>query len=237
MDNITKIGQLLLEIATERVAQPDDFAQMEQELRQILQECGREGLSQWVESLTPTYPEDHADCPYCEQEATYIRWREGKLRTLQGIISYRRPYYLCAPCHQGHYPFDNELGLRPNQMSAEMERLGGMVGVEVPFGQGSNLFGELTLAGLSDQSLDKAAQVYGIEMAAVEDEWGIEAEDIVEVQQRQQTERHPVRLYGSMDGTRIHIHGDEKDPWRDLKIGAWFEARGRPPTKQDGEWP
>ncbi len=236
MDNITKIGQLLLETLAERVSQPDDFGHMEQELRQLLQECGREGLSQWVQSLTPTYPEDHTDCPYCKQEADYIRWRQGNIRSLQGNMSYQRPYYLCAYCHRGHYPFDNELGLRPNRMSAEMERLGGMAGVQIPFGQGSHIFEELTLVGLSDQSLDKASQAYGIEMATVEEEWAIESQNIAKIQRRRQTERPPVRLYGSMDATKIHIHGDEKDPWRDLKIGAWFEASGRPPTKPDGEW-
>ena len=158
MDNITKIGQLLRETLTERVRTPNDFGQMERELRQLLQECGQVGMSQWLESLTPAYPTDHVNCPYCEQEADYVRWRSDNFRTLQGNVPCRRPYYLCAHCHKGHYPFDNELGLRPNQMSAEMERLGGLVGVELPFGQGSDLFGELTLVGLSDQSLDKATQ-------------------------------------------------------------------------------
>lgn len=236
MDNIIKIGQLLLETLSERIKYPDDLGQMERELRQLLRECGQVGLSQWVESLTPTYPKDHSCCPHCHQEADYIRRRCGNLRTLQGSIAYQRPYYLCPHCHRGHYPFDNELGLRPNQMSAEMERLGGMIGVEIPFGQGSNVFGELTLSSLSDQSLDKAAQAYGKEMSRVEKEWIAQSQDEAEIRRRRQKERLPLRLYGSMDATKIHIHGDEKDPWRDLKIGAWFEARGRPPTKPDGEW-
>ena len=25
-------------------------------------------------------------------------------------------------------------------------------------------------------------------------------------------------------------------PWRDLKVGAWFEARGQPPKTPDGQW-
>lgn len=236
MDTITKIGQLLRETLTERVASPTDFGQMERELRQLLQECGQVSMSQWLESLTPTYPNDHACCPHCQQEADYVRWRTSNIRTLQGNVSCRRPYYLCPHCHKGHYPLDNALGLRPNEMSAEMERLGGMVGVELPFGQGSDLFGELTLISLSDQSLDKATQAYGAEMSAVEKEWQETAQDVAQVQQRQRTERHPVRCYGSMDATKVHIHGDEKDPWRDLKIGAWFEAKGKPPTKPNGEW-
>lgn len=236
MNNITKIGQLLCEMLKERVPQPESLGQMEQEVRQLLQECGQEGLSQWVESLTPRYAQDKVCCPYCQKEADYIRRREGKLRTVQGKISYRRPYYLCEDCHRGHYPLDVELGLRPNKMSAEMERLGGLVGVQMPFGQGSDVFEQLTLATLSDQSVDKATQAYGQEMKEVEAEWVRESQDMVKIQQRRRKERHPLRLYGAIDATKVHIRGDEEDPWRDLKIGAWFEAKGCPPTKPDGEW-
>lgn len=236
MNNITIIGQLLFETLKERVPQPESFGQMEQELRQLLQDCGQHGLSEWVNSLPPTYPQDTVCCPYCDAEAGYIRRREGKLRTLQGKIAYQRPYYLCEQCHRGHYPLDIELGLRPNKMSAEMERLGGLTGVQMPFAQGSEVFEQLTLANLSDQSLDKAAQAYGQEMKEVEAELIAESQDLSKIQHRRQNERHPVRLYGSLDATKVHIRGDEKDPWRDLKIGAWFEARGRPPTKPDGEW-
>lgn len=236
MNNITKIGRLLFETLQERLPQPESLGQMEQELRQLLQDCGQQGLSAWVNSLPPTYPEDSAGCPYCHEEADYIRRREGKLRTLQGKLTYRRPYYLCDHCRRGHYPLDVELGLRPNQMSAEMERLGGLVGIQMPFGQGSDVFAQLTLTSLSDQSLDKAAQAYGREMQAVESEWATEAQDIAKIQQRRQNERHPLRLYGALDASKVHIRGDEENPWRDLKIGAWFEAVGRPPAKPDGEW-
>lgn len=236
MNNIIKIGHLLCAALKERNPQPDSFGQMEQELRQLLQECGEQGLREWVNSLSPIYPEDTACCPYCEQKADYIRRREGKLRTLQGKIVYQRPYYLCEQCHQGHYPLDIELGLRPNEMSSEMERLGGLTGVIMPFAQGSKVFEQLTLASLSDQSLDKSAQAYGREMEKVEAELIIESQDISKRQQRRQNERRPVRLYGALDAAKIHIHGDGEDPWCDLKIGAWFEARGRPPTKPDGEW-
>ena len=236
MNNITKIGQLLGEMLKERVPQPESLGQMEQEVRQLLQECGQEGLSQWVASLTPKYAPDKARCPYCPKEADYIRRREGKLRTVQGKISYRRPYYLCSDCQRGHYPLDVELGLRPNRMSAEMERLGGLVGVQMSFGQGSDVFEQLTLATLSDQSVDKATQAYGQEMKEVEAEWVIESQDIAKIQQRRGQERHPLRLYGALDASKVHIRGDEEDPWRDLKIGAWFEAKGCPPKKPDGQW-
>ena len=72
-----------------------------------------------------------------------------------------RAYYLCSECHQGCCPLDGRLGLRPNAISAELERLGAMTGVLLPFDKGRDLFEALTLVSLSDQTLDKAAQAYG----------------------------------------------------------------------------
>jgi hypothetical protein len=153
-----------------------------------------------------------------------------------GTVTYRRAYYTCATCHQGHYPLDERLGLRPNQMSAEVERLAGLVGVQTAFGKGSQLFEELTLVSLSDHSLDKSAQVYGQAVENMEQGWQAEAAD-QEVQLRRKRNARPVlRLYGAMDGALMHIRGSEDNPWRELKLGAWFQARGRPPTTPDGQW-
>jgi hypothetical protein len=121
-------------------------------------------------------------------------------------------------------------------MSAELERLGGMTGVETSFGKGSQLFESLTMVGLSNQSLDKAAQAYGREMERVEQGWQQEAHDPEKLAQRKREKRKPLRLYGSLDAAKVHIRGDKEHPWRDLKVGAWFEARGRPPRQPDGEW-
>ena len=48
----------------------------------------------------------------------------------------------------------------------------------------------------------------------------------------------PVRLYGAIDGGRVRIRGakEEESPWRELKVGAWFTAKGQPPKKPNGKW-
>jgi hypothetical protein len=134
-------------------------------------------------------------------------------------------------CHRGHYPLDERLGLRPNQMSAELERLAGMVGVQTAFGKGSQLFEELTLISLSDHSLDKSAQSYGQTVDQVEQQWQAEAADQAAQLKRQREARPVLRLYGALDGALMHIRGDEDNPWRELKIGAWFQAKGHPPKR------
>ena len=66
-----------------------------------------------------------------------------------GWVKYQRAYYLCSACQSCSYPTDEQLGLRPNAMSAEVERLAGITGVQMPFGKGSEVFEELTLVSLS----------------------------------------------------------------------------------------
>jgi hypothetical protein len=124
-------------------------------------------------------------------------------------------------------------------MSAEMERLAGMVGVERPFGQGSRLFEALTLVSLSDHSLDKAAQAYGEEQLKREAEWEQEAPDMDRLLEHQRTVKRPRRLYGAIDGGRVHVRGEAgvKDAhWREVKVGAWFTTCAQPPTQPGGTW-
>ena len=121
-------------------------------------------------------------------------------------------------------------------MSAELERLAGMTGVMLPFGKGRDLFEALTMLSLSDQALAKATQAYGETAMQRERSWQAVAHDQAELQRRQRECRKPLRLYGAIDATKVHTRGDDDHPWRDLKVGAWFEARGKPPKTPDGEW-
>lgn len=236
MENNTELGRLLSEALQAQIEEPGSLSEMEQAIREQLLEVGRQALVNWLVKMEGQQPEKRLPCPHCGAAARYARRREGQLRTMFGLIRYRRAYYHCAVCRRGHYPLDQALGLRLNAMSAELERLAGLTGVQLPFGQGSDLFAELTLVGLSDQSLDKAAQAYGAEVEEVEREWQAAARDEEALLQRKREERPPLRLYGAVDATKVHLRGEEEDPWRDLKVGAWFEARGRPPKQPDGDW-
>ncbi len=236
MKHISSIAQFLCISVEESLKTGFSLSELEQEIRHQMVEAGRQALAQCLANQQEKYPAATSPCPSCGKDAAYVRQREGTLRTILGQVKYQRSYYLCNDCHKGTYPLDNQLGLRPNEMSAELERLGGMVGVETSFGKGSHLFKELTQVPLSNHSLDKAAQAYGQEVEKVEAEWKTEAQDQAALRKRKQEARPPLRLYGSMDGVKVHIREDKEHPWRDLKVGAWFEARGRPPCHPDGEW-
>jgi hypothetical protein len=219
----------------EELEKVSSFSEMEQRVRQVLKMLGNLALHIWLMWLTPRYNSPSAVCPHCGGEANYVRQRRGRLRTMYGIIDYRRAYYHCSTCQQGHYPLDEKLGLRPNALSAEVERLAGLMGVQMPFAKGSAIFEELTLVKLSDHSLAQATQAYGQAVVKQEATWQSVGEDETYVATVQKS---PLRLYGTLDGGRVLIRPKNPEPqkWRELKVGAWFTARGQPPRQPDETW-
>jgi hypothetical protein len=236
MDNITKIAEMLSEQIQQELATEYTLSEVEKTTRRLVQEIGRQAIAVVVNSEEKPHPAPEVFCPGCGQAIAYVRRRPAQLRTLFGHVEAKRAYYLCAECHRGCCPLDERLGLRPNAISAELERLGAMTGVLLPFGKGRDLFEALTLVSLSDQTLDKATQAYGAVAMQREQGWQETAHDQDELQRRKREVRKPLRLYGAIDATKVHTRGDEEYPWRDLKVGAWFEARGKPPKTPDGQW-
>jgi hypothetical protein len=235
MDNITSIADMLAEQIQQQLTGEYTLSDLEQVTRNCMQEIGRRAITKVINAEENRYPETTV-CPGCKKEMAYVRRRPAQLRTLFGCTQVKRAYYLCSECHQGRCPLDERLGLRPNAISAELERLAGMTGVQLPFGKGRDLFEALTLVSLSDHTLDKATQAYGAVAIQREQEWLIVADDQDELQRRKREAGKPLRLYGAFDATKVHTRGVDECPWRDLKVGAWFEARGKPPKKPDGQW-
>ena len=236
MDNITTIAEMLSEEIQQELTSGYTLTDIEKTARRLIQEIGRQAIARVVNSEEQAYAEPEIACTECGGTMPYVRRRPAQLRTLLGSMAVKRAYYLCPQCHQGCCPLDRRLGLRPNEISAELERLGGMTGVLLPFGKGRDLFETLTLISLSDQTLAKAAQAYGAAAIQREQEWLRVAHDEEARQRRNRETRKPLRLYGAIDATKVHTRGVEEHPWRDLKVGVWFEARGRPPKQPDGQW-
>jgi hypothetical protein len=238
MEDTTQLEKMLSEHFAAQLAEPESLTEMEQVARVSLLEVGRRAFEQWLSAEVSEEVVGRVLCE-CGGEAAYVRQRDATLRTILGKVSYRRAYYLCPACGRGQHPLDERLGLRPNAMSGELERLAGMMGVERPFEQGSRLLEEMTLLSLSDHSLDKAAQAYGEEQIKREAEWEAQAYAMDAVLDQKRTVKPPRRLYGAIDGGRVHIRGEEgvEDAlWRELKVGAWFVTRAQPPAKPGDEW-
>ena len=231
----TKIAETISNWITDQLSPEATLTDIEQMTREVLHQIGNEVVKQTIMKQTQPYPEPSVVCE-CGGEANYIRQRTVKLHTLLGKVEVKRSYYLCPSCRRGVCPLDEKLGLRPNQLSAEVSRLAAMVGVQQPFAKGCELFETLTQVSLSDQSMAKATLAVGQKVIEEETIWQAQSEDEAFLLERKRSERHPLRLYGSIDATKVHIRDDETHRWRDLKVGAWYEARGRPPTSADDQW-
>ncbi|MEN8131932.1 MAG: ISKra4 family transposase [Pseudomonadota bacterium] len=237
MNNITKISEALAEQIQQELSTEYTLSDVEKVTRLLVQEIGRQAIALVVDAEEKPHPEPEISCPSCGQVIPYVRRRSARLRTLFGSMGVKRAYYLCSACHRGYFPLDERLGLRPNAISAELERLAAMTGALLPFGKGRDLFEALTLLSLSDQTLDKATQAYGAVAMWREEGWQATAFDQEELLRRKREEQKPLRLYGAVDACKVHTRGGEEEcPWRDLKVGAWFEARGKPPKTPDDQW-
>lgn len=243
MNNIAKLGQefgqYVIQLTSEllvRTSQPKSLSEMERNIRQMLLKLGQFLLSAWLALQENGYPAETRPCPHCGGQAAYQFKRSALLLTILGQVEYNRAYYLCAACQQGHYPLDQQLGLRPGQISAELESLTGMTGAQLPFGQSSQLFEALTLVSVSDHTVAKATQAIGGEVQSQEAEWIAQSRDEVWLQEQQRLAPHPHRLYGALDAAKVHIRGEKEHPWRDLKVGAWFTTTVEPPQSPDDDW-
>ena len=167
-----EFGRHVIQLTSEllvKTGQPKSLSEMERGIRQMLLKLGQFLLGAWLALQKEPYPAETKGCPHCKAEAEYQFRREASLLTLVGVVLYKRAYYLCADCRQGHYPLDERLGLRPRELSAELESLTAMTGVQLPFEQSSRLFEALTLISVSDHSVAKAAQAMGSEVEKLED--------------------------------------------------------------------
>jgi len=238
MNDITTIAKMVakeVKLELEKKKGKRNMTEIEQTTRKVMQEIGRQTVMKVIQDMTSNYPEPTSQCQ-CGQKAKFIRRRETRLHTIVGKCHLKRDYYLCQNCHQGHFPLDQELGLRPNAFSAELERLVAMTGVQIPFGKGSDLFEELTQIAVSDPRMAKACQKVGETVIEQENKWHKKSTDYSWLKQQVKKERQPLRYYGAIDATKVHVQEADEYHWRDLKVGAWFEATGKPPTSPNGNW-
>jgi hypothetical protein len=191
MKDTTEIIEGLQKQVAKQVSEPKSLSEMESQIRKLMRVIGRLLLQVWLMWEESKIAKEELRCS-CGKSLSKQR-RKATIRSLFGQIRYERDYGYCPDCQQGVCPLDEKLGLRPNGMSAELERLAGMVGVERPFEQGSRLFEELTLQPLSDHSLDKAAQAYGEEQIRQEENWHQEANDLDNILQLKREAKRPRR--------------------------------------------
>jgi hypothetical protein len=196
--------------------------EIETALRHAMKGLGKICLEVALKVLAERYPEPTVPCP-CGAEAEYKFRRSAKTKSVFGWVDYKRAYYICPECRQGQYPLDQELGLRPGEMSVALESLLALEGLERPFKEASLALEELLLIEVSENTVRKATQHFGTLCEQEEEGWKAESYDLENMKARPRTVTDPPeRLYGSLDGVQIPVGGG--DEWRELKCGCWYEV-------------
>jgi hypothetical protein len=212
-------------------AEGTNLLEWEDRLCEVMQAVGQKTLQALLEGKEGRYPASAVACS-CGEVAHYRYRRQGTLLTHFGRVRYRRRYYVCDSCHRGQYPLDQALQIEPGQVSARLSSELAMLGVQTAFGEAAKLVKALLLVEVSPTTIQEETHRFGEYQQAQEQAWQAAATDEAHLNERQQGQTRPKRLYGSMDGVIVPV----EDEWRELKVGCWYAVKPDPhkPCAADG---
>ena len=193
---------------------------LETNIRMMLKEIGGQALSRYLSRKNPEEETEQVACE-CGGQARFHSWREAVIISVFGRVSYKRRYYVCANCHKGQMPRDEQMGLAPGEVTAGLAKLLGLAGVETAYEEATRLVEQFLLIEISDNTVRKETEQYGILQAAEEKRLEQESQDEKRLQMRlREKGMQKGRLYGSIDGAIVPLHGE----WRELKCLAWYRV-------------
>jgi hypothetical protein len=227
--SIETISEMLVQGFRERLAKEEiNFDEIEQEMRKVLQEIGRESLGRMM-SLEDEFDNGLTKRCKCGYIAKRISRREAKLLSVFGWVDYRRSYYKCKQCGRKQIPLDEKHQIHPGQASRGMAKLLGMAGVTVSFEEAQKQIREYLLVDVSINTVRKETQGIGKRQEQKEEEWIANSQDLAYLQERERTVTDPPqRRYGSIDGAYIPIEAG----WHEEKTVAWYQAETRYGSKE-----
>jgi len=219
-EGIEELAALFSDLVVKYV-QEEEFVgigEIEQGMRHMLQEIGRQALGQVLEKGDTVGPSIRCRCGH---KAPYRSRREGMVITVFGRVRYKRSYYICDHCRCGEKPLDTLLKIQPREISEGLKPLLALLGIQTSFDEAAKLAQELLLLDISDNSIRKAAQWVGQKQQALEQKWAKLSDwhHYMNDPARQE-EKAPRRLYGSIDGVMVPTQAE----WRELKTVCWYEV-------------
>ena len=169
-EGVAQIANLLSDLIVTYVQEEESvtLGEIEQSMRQMLQEVGRQALGQVLEKSDQVAPSIRCTC---QQKARYRCRRQGMVITVFGRVRYQRSYYLCDHCQSGAKPLDKQLGIKPGEVSQGLQPLLALLGIQTSFDEAARMARELLLLDISDNSIRKAAQWAGQKQEALEEKW------------------------------------------------------------------
>ena len=201
--------------------------------RSALHKAGAASMSKLLQQDPPAPDKRKLSCP-CGQTARYRELRSRPILTVLGEVKITRPWFLCADCGKGQFPFDIELDVEHKDLSPGVRRMLAMVGSEAPFDHGRRQIELLAGLAITTKAVERTAENIGEDLVRRE-----KAEIAQAVQLNLPVVIGPPVpiLYIEMDGTGIPVVKKETlgrvgkiegQPahTREVKLGCVFTQTG-----------
>lgn len=160
-----EVQKFLSVILVARRQQPAiDLEAVEMGLRSALHQAGAGALTQLLEVPVPSLDQRIRPCS-CGGQARYRELRSKPILTVVGSVTVTRPYYLCAACHEGHFPADAELDIVSTDYSPGVRRMQALVGQDASFEHGRRQLKLLADLEVSTKSVERVAEAIGADIA------------------------------------------------------------------------
>jgi hypothetical protein len=215
-----------------------DFEAIEMLVRDSMHRAGAMTLERLLAMPEPTFSKTSCGCGHTAQ---YQEKRAKHLLTVLGRIRLERSYYLCADCHQGQSPRDQELDVVGTECSPGVRRMMAMVGSESSFDGGRQQLQLLAGLEVTAKAVERHAEAIGADIVVREQE---KAKRVVQLEFPDILGTAVPVLYIEMDGTQLPmVHAElagragrspgQPAHTREVKLGAIFtqtttDAEGRP---------
>lgn len=222
IETIQKIENLLVaELGQALETEEVKAGELEQALRNGLQEIGRESYGKMLSVLDRQQYEIVSDCE-CRKQGKRVSQREAQVLSVFGWSSYRRSYYQCE-CGRHWYALDEDQDLRAGQATEGMSQLLSLAGITVSFEEASRQIQQYLQVAVCANTIRQETQRMGQKQAMREQIWVEQSQDIVYLQERQHQPEGPKRMYGSIDGAFVPL---EKE-WKEAKTVSWYQVGAR----------
>lgn len=222
IESIEKIEKVLVAELAEQIGTEEITAdELEQALRNSLQEIGRNSYGKMLSMLDQQENGIRSDCE-CGQEGKRVSQREAQVLSVFGWSTYQRSYYQCE-CGSRWFALDRRHNLRAGQATNGMSRLLGLSGVTVSFEEASRQIQQYLQVDVCANTIRQETQRIGQKQAVLEENWIEQSQDVDYLQECERQPPGPKRMYGSIDGAFVPL----EDEWKEAKTVSWYQAGSR----------
>jgi len=156
----------------------------------------------------------------CGARMKFEGYRRRQVLTVLGRAEVKRAYYRCGACRATSYMGAAELGEAAGGKTLGVQEALSLLAAHETFEDAARVLERLLGLHTCTSEAEKHAEAWGEQL---EEEWEAEVEAVFEGHVEVLAEAAPERLYVALDGCKTRL----QDEWRETKIGAVYDTRGR----------